>query len=42
MSFEVKGYCWAAGRCDWWNPPEDLLFLALSCGLNFCMKCWEI
>ena len=39
--FERKGYCWVIGKCDWWNPPEDLMILALSCELNFCMKCWE-
>ena len=41
MRFEGLGYCWADNRCDWWNPPIDLLFEALSIGMNFCIECWK-
>ena len=34
--FEPIGRCYLAGRCDWWNPPLDMML-----GGDFCIRCWK-
>jgi hypothetical protein len=41
MSFEPIGWCFLLNRCDWWNPPEELLWGDPKHVPNFCIKCWE-
>lgn len=41
MRFDPLGWCWLLGICNWWNPPEYLLFEVLGKNINFCIKCWN-
>lgn len=42
IKYYPKNWCWVAGVCGWWNPPVDVLIDALSKGINFCVRCWEM
>ena len=40
MRVRLKGYCWVVGKCNWWNPPVELMLDSLG-KINFCMECWR-
>ena len=36
---EMKGKCFLLGRCDWWNPPLEMVFDGKE--RDFCIRCWR-
>ncbi|KKL84896.1 hypothetical protein LCGC14_1960220 [marine sediment metagenome] len=37
--YKSRGLCFLLERCDWWNPPLDMVFDGKQ--TDYCIRCWE-